>query len=133
MKKIVLSTLIVVAIPVLAYVGLYVHAVYFYEADPATQAYLDEKDPKKKMELLEIILNEDEYSRWAWLDDAAELAYKIEDYEKAEAYSLESLLLSKNHKNDWDYGNSIHNSNMVLGRLSLKDGNAIKAREYLLK
>jgi tetratricopeptide (TPR) repeat protein len=133
MKKITLSILIVIAIPILAYVGLYVYAVYFYEADPVTQAYLDEKDPNKKMVLLENILNEDEYSRWAWLDDAAELAYKIEDYEKAKAYSKESLSLSSNHQNDWNYGNSIHNSNMVLGRLSLKDGDTEKAKEYLLE
>ncbi len=133
MKKIALSILIVIAIPILAYVGLYVYAVYFYEADPVTQAYLDEKDPSKKMELLENILNEDEYSRWAWLDNAAELAYEIEDYEKAKAYSKESLSLASNHKNDWNYGNSIHNSNMVLGRLSLKDGDTEKAKEYLLE
>lgn len=133
MKKIALSILIVIAIPILAYVGLYVYALYFYEADPATQTYLDESDPKKKMELLESILNEDAYSRWAWLDDAAELAYEVEDYEKAKAYSIESLLLSSNQQNDWNYGNSIHNSNMVLGRLSLKDGDTGKAKEYLIQ
>ncbi len=133
MKKIALSILIFISIPILVYVAIYIHAVYFYEADPATQAYFDEEDPKKKMELLESILNEDEYSRWAWLDDAAELAYKIEDYEKAKTYSLESLSLSSNHLDDWNYGNSIHNSNMVLGRLSLKDGDTKKAKEYLLE
>ncbi len=133
MKKIALSILLVIAIPILAYIGLNVYAVYFYEVGSATQEYFNEKDPVKKMELLENFLNKDEYSRWAWLDDAAELAYEIEDYEKAKAYSKESLLLSSNHKNDWNYGNSIHDSNMVLGRLSLKDGDTEKAREYLLE
>jgi tetratricopeptide (TPR) repeat protein len=133
MKKIALSILIVIAIPILAYVGISVYAMYFYEADPATQAYLNEKDPKKKLELLENILDEDQYSRWAWLDDAAELAYETEAYEKAKAYSLESLSLSGNYQYDWNYGNSIHNSNMVLGRLSLKDGDIEKAKEYLLE
>lgn len=133
MKKIALSILIIITIPVAAYIGFYIHAVYFYEAAPATQAYLNEKDPIKKMELLEIILNEDAYSRWAWLDDAAELAYEIEDYDKAKSYSIESLSLSSNYKSDWNYGNSIHNSNMVLGRLSLRNGNMEKAKEHLLE
>lgn len=133
MKKITISLLILVAILVIAYVAVYVNAVYFYKADPVTQAYLDEKDPSKKMELLENILNEDEYSRWAWLDDAAELAYEIEDYEKAKKYSLESLSLSDKYRNDWNYGNSIHNSNMILGRLSLKDGSIENAKKFLLK
>lgn len=133
MKKIAISILILVTIPVMAYVALYVHAVYFYESDPETQAYLDEKDPVKRMELLENILNENEYNRWAWLDNAAELAYEIEDYEKAKKYSLESISVSDKYRNDWNYGNSVHNSNMVLGRLSLKDGDTENAKEYLLK
>jgi tetratricopeptide (TPR) repeat protein len=133
MKKIALSILLVIATPILAYIGLNVYAVYFYEVDPAIQTYMDEKDPAKKMELLENLLNEDEYSRWAWLDSAAELAFEIKDYEKAKAYSKESLLLSSSLQNDWNYGNSIHNSNMVLGRLSLRDGDTEKAKEYLLE
>lgn len=132
MKKVIISILAIIAIPILVYIGFVFHAVYFHESDPLTQAYLDEKDPIKKMELLENILNENEYSRWAWLDDAAELAYKIEDYKRAKAYSIESLALSEKHLNDWNYGNSIHNSNMVLGRLSLKEGDVEKAKEFLL-
>ena len=133
MNKVILSILIVLAIPVVVYTGLYVYAVYLYEPDPLTQAYIDEKDPRKKMELLEIKLNNDEYERWAWLDDAAVLAYEIQEYEKAEQYSLESLSLSGGYVNNWNYGNSIHNANMVLGRLSLRDGKIEVAKEYLLK
>ena len=113
--------------------GFYIYAVYLYEADPLTQAYIEEEDHRKKMELLERKLNNDEYERWAWLDDAAELAYEIGAYEKAKEYSLESLSLSGEYVNNWNYGNSIHNANMVLGRLSLKDGEIENAKEYLLK
>jgi tetratricopeptide (TPR) repeat protein len=133
MKKIILSILIILVIPVVLYVGLYVYTVYLYEPDSLTQAYIEEKDPKKKLKLLERRLNNDEYERWAWLDDAAELAYESEDYKKAKQYSLESLSLSGEYVNDWNYGNSIHNANMVLGRLSLQDGEIESAKEYLLK
>lgn len=133
MKKIVLSALILVSAIIAAYTAFYVYAVYFYEVDEETRAYIDEKDPHKKMSLLEAIMGEDDYSRWAWLDDAAELAYEIEDYEKAKNYALESLSLSSNHMTDWNYGNAIHNSNMVLGRISLTNGDISKAKEYLLE
>jgi len=133
MKTILISILTLLAIPLFAYIGFIVYSTYFYKFDPLTEAYLSEKDPKKKMLLLEKKLNKSEYERWAWLDDAAELAYKIEDYKKAETYSLESLSASKNYDTDWNYGNSIHNANMVLGRLSLRDGNIKRAKEYLLK
>ena len=52
MKKILISLLIVIAIPVLVYAYL----MYFYEADPLTQSYLDETDPVKKLQVLEDIL-----------------------------------------------------------------------------
>lgn len=133
MKKILRTLIIIITIPFLTFVGMYIYGVYFFEADPATQAYLDEKNPKKKMLLLDNILNEDEYTRWAWLDDAAVLAYEIEEYDKAKTYSLESLSISSRYKDDWNYGNSIHNANTVLGRLSLIEGDTEKAKVYLLE
>lgn len=133
MKKIIIAILVLVAVPVIAYIGFYTYAVYFYETDPVTRAYIDEQDPVKKLELLEGILDEDAYSRWAWLDNAAELAYKNEDYEKAKRYSMESLSLSAQHANDWNYGNSIHNANTVLGRISLRAGDTEAAKDYLLQ
>lgn len=83
--------------------------------------------------MLEVTLNQDEYSRWAWLDEAAELAYRTKQYEKAKGYALESLSLSGRHKDDWNHGNSIHNANMVLGRLRLRKGDVEKAKDYLLR
>lgn len=133
MKKVVLTLAIIITTLVLVFVGFFIYTVYLYESGVTTQAFLDERDPKKRMMLLEDLLNEDEYSRWAWLDDAAELAYQIEDYDKAKKYSLESLSISGNYISDWNYGNSIHNANMILGRLSLRDGDVNKAKEYLLE
>lgn len=88
MKKTITSILIILVIPLLAYVGFYVYQVSFYKYDSLTHAYFDEKNPKKKMVLVERKLNKDEYQRWAWLDVVAELAYRTKDYEKAEMYSL---------------------------------------------
>lgn len=131
MKKFISAILIFFGAITVGYVGVYVYAVYFYKPDALTQAYLDEKDPHQKLVLLEKKLNSDSYERWAWLDDAAELAYKVEDYEKAHNYASESISLSNRYESDWNYGNSIHNSNMVLGRLALKEGSVEHAKEYL--
>lgn len=132
MKKIALSALALISITLVTYGVYFIYFVYFYELDKESKAYIAEKDPHKKMSLLKATMDEDSYSRWVSLDEAAELAYKIKDYEGAKNYALESLSLSSKHMSDWNYGNSIHNSNMVLGRISLINGDIKKAKGYLL-
>ena len=127
MKKILISLLIVIAIPVLVYAYL----MYFYEADPLTQSYLDEADPVKKLQVLEEIMDRSESEKWSWSDSAAEIAFNTGDYEKAEEYALSSLAMSTEYEEDWNYGNAIHNSNVVLGRISFIKGDVEGAKGYL--
>ena len=89
MKKIATSLLILLAIPVFGYLYL----MYFYEADPLTQKYIDEKDPVVKLQLLERIMDRGEDEKWSWSDNAAEIAFKTGDYDKAEKYALTSLVV----------------------------------------
>jgi len=124
---------IAILVPTLIYAAWFVKVVYFYQLDPATQAYFDEENPEKKMQLLEGMLSESPYNRWSWLPDAAELAFDLGHYEKAQAYARESLQLSESYVSDWNYGNVIHNSNALLGRLSLLNKDVPHARAYLLE
>jgi hypothetical protein len=43
------------------------------------------------------------------------------------------LALAKEYKDDWNYGNAIHDGNMMLGRLELLGNNVERAKEYLIK
>jgi|TARA_B110000196_G_scaffold319273_1_gene336857 tetratricopeptide (TPR) repeat protein len=129
MKKIATSLLILLAIPVFGY--LYI--MYFYEADPLTQKYIDEKDPVVKLQLLERIMDRGEDEKWSWSDNAAEIAFKTGDYDKAEKYALTSLEMSKDYEGNWNYGNAIHNSNVILGRISLVQEDIDEAKSYLVE
>lgn len=132
MEKFSISILTLVFVTAVTYGIQYAYFVYFYELDEESKAYIAEKDPHKKMILLKASMAKNDYSRWVSLDEAAELAYKIKDYEGAKNYALESLSLSSSHISDWNYGNSIHNSNMTRGRISLRNGDLNKAKDYLL-
>ena len=46
---------------------------------------------------------------------------------------MESLSGSAAYRSDWNYGNSIHNSNMVLGKLALLEGDIERAKNHLDK
>lgn len=128
MKKIAISLLTILAIPVLGYI----YAMYFYEPDALTQKYLDEKDPVVKLELLEEIMDRGQSERWSWSDNAAKIAFRAGDYEKAKKYALASLAMSADYEGDWNYGNAIHNANAILGRVSLAQDDIEKANEYLV-
>lgn len=74
-----------------------------------------------------------ESERWSWSDSAAKLAFETGDYEKAEKYAVSSLAMSEGYEGNWNYGNTIHNSNVVLGRISLAQGDVEGAKRYLVE
>jgi TonB family protein len=63
-------------------------------------------------------------SKAAW--DAGAIA-------KAESYAEELLSQARQNQRDWNYGNAIHDGNMVLGLVALRNGNLVQSREYLLE
>jgi hypothetical protein len=55
------------------------------------------------------------------------------EIEKARYYAEQILQLGTEHPNDWHYRYAIHEANIVLGRIALKQKHIKLANEYLLK
>jgi hypothetical protein len=49
------------------------------------------------------------------------------------AHANEVLRTAEKYRNDWNYGNAIHNGNFALGRLALRAGNVTAAGDYLIR
>ncbi len=54
-----------------------------------------------------------------------------ENQEEARNFASELLLMAENYKKDWNYGNALHDGNLVLGRLALRSGDVTTAKDYL--
>ncbi len=93
-----------------------------------------EKNPKIRFARLENILNKsDEYTRFSMLPKTAKSAFDADKYKKASLYANELLELSNKYKSDPGYGEAIHDGNLVLGRIALKEKKPELAKEYLIK
>jgi len=71
--------------------------------------------------------------RFYALDTAAKESFAAGQMEEARRYALEALDLAQRFRSNWNYGNAIHDGNMVLGRIAVKNGDLNSARDYLLK
>lgn len=71
--------------------------------------------------------------RFYLLTDLAKMAYESDDTGKARTYAEELLKIATDFRMDWNYGNAIHQGNLVLGRLALKNGHLGKAEDYLIE
>jgi tetratricopeptide (TPR) repeat protein len=90
--------------------------------------------PDAKLKLVEDTLTKcDETQRFAVLPQAAKIAFNAGKKEKAANYAQELLELAKKYPSDWNYGNAIHDGNMILGRLALANGQLEKAKSYLIE
>jgi len=65
------------------------------------------------------------------LRDSAKQSFKDANFESAKQQSLELLALAPKFPNDWNYGNAIHDGNMVLGLIALNDGKVSEAKIFL--
>jgi len=59
-------------------------------------------------------------------------AFDARDFATAKSEAKELKLEAANFKDDWNYGNAIQDSNIVFGRLALRDGRLEEAKKYLL-
>lgn len=73
-----------------------------------------------------------EEERFYQFGDAAKEAFSNGDYAEAKTYAEELETLTPKCKGNWNYGNAIQDSNIVLGRLALKEGRVEDAKKYLL-
>ena len=67
------------------------------------------------------------------LCNLAKISFNAGEMKKADQYARQLLKEADTRKNDWNYGNAIHDGNMVLGRIALKSGDIEKAKYYLIE
>lgn len=74
-----------------------------------------------------------ERERFYALGRAAKESFNNGDYSAAKTHAEELASLTPRYKGDWNYGNAIQDSNVVLGRLALRDGDVSAAKAFLLE
>ena len=72
-----------------------------------------------------------ELERFYFLDEVAKCVFDDGDFELAQRLANEALDLARRYPEDWNYGNAIHDANVVLGRIALREGNSEVAIEHL--
>jgi hypothetical protein len=78
-------------------------------------------------------LDASEKSRVIRLGDLAKSAFTAGEIEKTRYHAEQVTQFGKEHPDDWEYRTSIHQANIVLGRIALKQKKIKLADEYLLK
>jgi len=87
--------------------------------------------PDLELQHLEFMAGSNSISRGPLLARLARTALAAGDLKKAERYANEALVESKNGVFWWT-GDAIHQGNIVLGRLALRNGDVGEAKRYLL-
>jgi hypothetical protein len=70
--------------------------------------------------------------RFYALDDAAKEGFVLGKIDDARRYAEELMSLAPQFQGNWNYGNAVQDSNLVLGRIAIREGNLGRAKEYLL-
>lgn len=73
-----------------------------------------------------------ELERFHALNRAAKNALKKGNVAQAATLANELARLAPKYTNDWNYGNAIQDSNQVLGRIALANGDVVEAKRRLL-
>ena len=94
----------------------------------------DALDPNSRLRDTEAKLSSarSDIDRFYVLPEAAKSSAAIGQFAKAEAYAQELLSISPKFPDNWNYGNGIHDANMVLGRVALHAGKRSEAVRFLL-
>jgi hypothetical protein len=74
-----------------------------------------------------------EIKRFYALNHAAKDAFNLGKTEEARAYAEELSRILDRFESNWNYGNAVQDSNLVLGRIAVSEGDLIKAKEHLFK
>ncbi len=75
----------------------------------------------------------DEPQRFYALPALAKKSAEAGALDKAASYANEMLRMAPQYRGDWNYGNAIHDGNMVLGLVALRQGSVENAKQYLLE
>jgi hypothetical protein len=74
----------------------------------------------------------DAMRRYFALDEMAQAALRAGDEAKAVAYANELMHPEQPDTTNWNYGNAIHDGNMVLGLVAVRHGDIAAGRQHLL-
>jgi len=83
--------------------------------------------------LAELARASDEQERFYALAGAAKESFEVGKAVDARVYAEELLALASRFPKDWNYGNAIHDGNLVLGRIALKEGQSDEAKRRLME
>lgn len=72
-----------------------------------------------------------ETERFYALGDAAKSSFEIGDFDAAQLNARELLSMAPRFKADWNYGNAVHDANVVLGRVAVRAGRTKDGVSYL--
>jgi tetratricopeptide (TPR) repeat protein len=75
----------------------------------------------------------DDVHRFYALEDAAKASFELGKAEEAQGYAQQALDLATRFRDNWNYGNAIHDGHMVLGRVALRKGDVEAAKRELLE
>ena len=70
--------------------------------------------------------------RFYALNRAAKESFVAGNVEDARKYAQELLTLLPKFPGDWNYGNAVQDANLVLGRIAVKEGKVVEAKQYLI-
>ena len=107
-----------------------------YHKDFLARASQPNPDPKliqQALTLGEIALNDTPRRRYYRLGKIAMMAWEAGAFLKAHQYAAELLEIAEHYRSDWNFGNAIHDGNILLGRLSLREGDIEEACRRLLE
>ncbi|CAN5524050.1 hypothetical protein BH18VER1_BH18VER1_08710 [soil metagenome] len=71
--------------------------------------------------------------RFYALNEVAKESFAAGNAEDARTYAEELLKLMPSFRPNWNYGNALHDANMVLGRIAARDNRIDDAKRYLLE
>ena len=92
-----------------------------------------ENDRERYVKFLELYEKSNEYEQFSLLPFISKDAILINDLTSAQKYASLLLRLAEKYKNDWNYGNAVHDGNIVIGKVILESGDIEKATYHLLE
>ncbi|PXX54721.1 hypothetical protein DFR70_12315 [Nocardia tenerifensis] len=78
------------------------------------------------------LTREEAEDRFYDLRELAKDCFNAGEIRKARAYAQELMAITPQYEGNWNYGNAVHDANMVLGRIALRAGRIDDAKGYLL-
>lgn len=92
------------------------------------------EDVSMRLEKLVPLYNRSsEKEKFAILPLISKTAVMAKQYKDAKKYADELNSLANKYPDSWNYGNAIHDANIVLGMVELNNQNTNEAKKYLIK